>query len=551
MKILFPVVALFIVGCESNPDKSFNAAVNSINKEGLDKHISVLASDEFMGRKPATPGEVKTINYLKNEFEKLGLKPGNGESFFQEVQLVSFNTETDDQLIISGNNKITSLKFADEFVAVTSHVTELVEIKNAELIFAGYGIVAPEYNWNDYEEIDVKDKIVIVMVNDPGYATKDTNLFTGHSMTYYGRWTYKYEEAARQGAAGCLIIHETGAAGYPWEVVRNGWTGDQYYLVSEDKNFADCEMNGWINTQKAEEIFAQAGYNFDEQIEKSSREGFKSFSLNLRTSVTMKNKIKESVSNNVAALLPGIERADEYIIYTAHWDHFGVDTTLEGDQIYNGARDNATGTAGLIELAEAFTKLEEKPLRSVLFLAVTAEEQGLLGSEFYSKNPLYPLKKTVAVINMDALNIFGKVKDITVIGYGNSELDHYVERAAGNQNRIVKPDPNPQVGGFYRSDHFSFAKNGVPGIYAKGGMQHIEKGEEWMRAEAKKWTEKYYHKPGDNYEPEWWDLNGMAEDLQLLFDVGYMLSNEDNFPNWYDGNEFKAIRDEQMRELAN
>ncbi len=546
MKYIIIVLLLFIIGCRNNSE-NIEQAMNSINADDLDKHIGTIASDEFEGRKPSTIGEEKTINYLKDEFSKLGLKPGNGDSYFQEVPLIEIETTVDEEIEIRGKGNTTKLKWKNEYVAVTSQMIKQLEIDNAELIFAGYGIVAPEYDWNDYKDIDVKNKIVVVMVNDPGYATKDSNLFTGFAMTYYGRWTYKYEEAARQGAAGCFIIHETAAAGYPWEVVRNGWTGSQYYLESEDNNRSNCEMEGWINNEKAREIFSQAGLNFDEQMKNITSGDFKAFSLNLTTSLTLRNKINNSISHNVIALLPGTERADEFIIYNAHWDHFGKDTTLEGDQIYNGARDNATGTAGLIEIAEAFTKLDEKPLRSILFLAVTAEEQGLLGSKYYSENPIYPLEKTVAVINMDALNIFGRVKDITIIGYGNSELDHYVEKAAEKQNRIVKQDPMPQKGVFYRSDHFNFAKHGVPALYAKGGMQHLEKGEEWMRKEVEEWTSKYYHKVGDNYEPDWWKLDGVVEDLQLLFDVGYMLSNEDKFPNWYEGKEFKAKRDEQMK----
>lgn len=543
---IFPLLLLLFVGCDRT-DSSFQSALNSINKEDLDKELSILASDEFLGRQPSTIGEEKTINYLKNEFEKLGLKPGNGDSFFQEVPLVEIITDVNKEITVTGNGKKTKLKFANEFVANSSQVVEKIELKSTELIFTGYGIVAPEYNWNDYEGIDVSGKIVVVMVNDPGFATKDSTLFTGNAMTYYGRWTYKYEEAARQGATGCFVIHETEAASYPWEVVRNGWTGSQYYLVAEDKNLSNCEMEGWINNQKAREIFEQAGLNFDENIEKASQRGFKPIPLNLTTSLTMKNKIEESVSNNVIALLQGTDRSDEYIIYSAHWDHFGIDTTLEGDQIYNGAKDNATGTAALLELAEAFTKLDNKPLRSILFLAVTAEEQGLLGSEHYGSNPIYPLEKTVANINMDALNIFGRVKDITVIGYGNSELDEYIIAAAERQNRIVKPDPLPQKGSFYRSDHFNFARHGVPSIYAKGGVMHVEKGEEWMKQQEAKWTSEYYHKPADNYEPEWWDLTGIVDDVRLLFDVGYTLSNEDKFPNWYEGSEFKKIRDEQMK----
>lgn len=550
IKKIIPIVLIIFTACGNKTDQSFENAMNSISESDLDKHIAILASDEFMGRQPSTEGETKTINYLKEEFEKLGLEPGNGNSFFQEVPLVEIITDVNKVIAITGNGKQTKLNHADEFVATTSHVVENVEVKNTDMVFLGYGIVAPEYNWNDYEGIDVKGKIVVIMVNDPGYATQDEKLFTGNAMTYYGRWTYKYEEAARQGAAGCFIIHETGAAGYPWEVVRNGWTGPQFYLVAEDKNLNNCKMEGWINNEKAREIFLQAGLNFDEVTSNASQRGFKPVPLNLTTSLTLKNRIEKSVSNNVAALFPGTEKADEYIIYTAHWDHFGVDETLEGDQIYNGARDNATGTAGLIELAKAFANLDQKPKRSILFLAVTAEEQGLLGSKFYGENPIYPLEKTVAVINMDALNIWGRVSDMTIIGYGNSELDRYVENAAKKQNRTVKPDPEPQKGSFYRSDHFSFAKQGVPSIYAKGGVQHIEKGEEWMRQEFERWTSEYYHKPADNYEPEWWDLSGMIEDLQLLFDVGYWLSNEDTFPNWYEGNEFKTKRDEQMKSLV-
>jgi len=546
MKQLFFLI-LFVVGCSNNTNESFEQAASSINADDLDKYLSVIASDEFQGRQPSTVGEKKTINYLRDKFSELGLKPGNGSSFFQQVPLVDITTDGNKEIRVEGKGKTTRLKYADEFMATTSHLEKSVEIKDAELVFAGYGIVAPEYNWNDYDGIDVKGKIVVVMVNDPGYATKDTNLFNGYAMTYYGRWTYKYEEAARQGAAGCFIIHETGAAGYPWEVVKNSWSGPQYFLEAKDKNFSKCKMEGWINNQKAREIFAQAGYNFDDMMNKISKRGFKSFSLNLRTSLDMKNKIRESVSNNVIALLPGTERTGEYIIYSAHWDHLGMDTTLEGDQIYNGARDNGTGIAGLIEIAKAFSKLDKRPLRSIIFLAVTAEEQGLLGSEFYADNPIYPLKKTVAAINMDELNIFGKTKDITLIGYGNSELDKYVEAAAKKQGRIVRPDPEPEKGRFYRSDHFSFAEHGIPAVYTDCGVINIEKGEQWMKQEIERWDNEYYHKPADNYEPAWWKFDGMVQDLQLIFAVGYTLSNEDNFPNWYEGNEFRAIRDEQMK----
>ncbi|MEO8398404.1 MAG: M28 family metallopeptidase [Ignavibacteriaceae bacterium] len=547
--ILISAIILFSFTSCSNQNKSNEKeAEQSINAEEYGKHISILASDEFQGRQPSTVGEEKTINYLKDEFTKLGLKPGNGNSFFQEVPLVEIVTDVDPIISINGNGKQTMLKHKDDYVAVSSHVTnENIELKNAELIFAGYGIVAPEYNWNDYAGLDVNGKIVVVLVNDPGFVTGDSSFFTGKQMTYYGRWTYKYEEAARQGAAGVFIVHQTAPASYPWEVVKSGWSGPQFYLVSGNNNLSNCKMEGWISNEKAKEIFSQANLDFDKITSSAAKPGFKAIPLNLKTSLSLKNKTKESLSHNVIAVFRGSEQKDEYIIYTAHWDHFGVDSTLPGDdKIYNGARDNATGTAALIELAKAFTKLNEAPKRSIIFLAVTAEEQGLLGSGFYAKHPIYPLKKTVAEINIDALNIFGRMKDITIIGYGNSELDSYVEEAAQEQNRIVRPDPQPERGSFYRSDHFNFAKYGVPSLYAKGGDMSIEKGQEWAKKTIDDWTEKYYHKPEDNYDPSWWNLSGTIDDIQLLFNVGYKLSNEDKFPNWYEGNEFKSIRDAEM-----
>ncbi|MFO7448260.1 MAG: M28 family metallopeptidase [Ignavibacteriaceae bacterium] len=548
MKHVLPffLILAVLTGCSSDTPNT-DEAMNSITKEDIAEDIKVLASDEFLGRQPSGPGEEKTINYLENEFKKIGLKPGNKNSFFQQVPLMEVITETPAVINIRGNGSETSLKHASEYVITSSQLRKEIDVSNAELVFAGYGIVASEHNWNDYEGADIKDKIAVVLVNDPGFATKDSSLFTGNTMTYYGRWSYKYEEAARQGAAGVLIVHETEPASYPWEVVRNGWTGPQFYLIPQDSNLLNCEIEGWINIQKAGEIFAQAGLNFEQLKTAAAKPGFKAVPMNLTLSINLKNDFMESVSNNVLAVWEGSERSDEFIIYTAHWDHYGMDSSLAGeDKIYNGAVDNATGTAALLEIAEAFTKLPERPKRSVLFLAVTAEEQGLLGSEFYARHPVYPLNKTVAVINMDAMNVFGSVNDITVIGYGNSELDDYIKSSADELNRIVKPDPEPQRGSYYRSDHFSFAKYGVPALYAKGGVEHIEKGEKWMREKRNEWTEKYYHKPGDEYDPSWWDLSGMVDDIKLLFNTGLKLAMDDKFPNWRDGNEFKSERDEMM-----
>ncbi len=537
-------VLLLLSACDRE-SRDVRQAQESITAAELGQHVAVLASDEFEGRGPASPGEEKTIQFLKEQFQKLGLQPGNGDSYFQEVPLVSITASPDISLRLTGRGKSKALAYARDMMVWTKRVVGRVSLKNSDMIFVGYGIVAPEYDWNDYEGLDVKGKTVVMLVNDPGFATKDENLFKGHAMTYYGRWTYKFEEAARQGAAAALIIHETEAAGYPWEVVANSWSGPQFDLVSEDNNMSRCAVEGWLTHDSAQALFQMAGQNLDELEKQAAQRDFQAVPLHVRASVTIRNDIKHSVSHNVIALLPGRERSDEVIFYMAHWDHFGKDESLEGDQIYNGALDNATGTAGLLELAEAFTKLETPPRRSVAFLAVTAEEQGLLGSQYYAEHPIFPRNKTVAAINMDGLNIYGKMRDITVIGYGNSELDDYVEAAAKEQGRVVRPDPEPEKGYFYRSDHFSFAKQGIPSLYTDIGIDNVEHGEAWTREQLDKYTAERYHKPSDEYDPNW-DLSGAVDDLRLLFKVGYRLSNEDTFPNWREGTEFKAKRDAEM-----
>jgi len=538
------LLVLFFFGC-AKEDKKLKPALESISAEELSKDVEILSSDEFEGRAPASKGEEKTISFLKEEFQKVGLKPGNGESFFQEVPMVEITAGPVTKLEIKSDKESMLFSYGDEFAGVTLRVVEKVSLDDSEMVFVGYGTVAPEYNWNDYEGLDVRGKTVVMLVNDPGFATKDPELFNGRAMTYYGRWTYKYEEAARQGAEGALIVHETEPAAYPWGVVKNGWTGPQFNLISEDKNLSRCAVEGWVTIKTARKLFESAGLNYDEIKPAAAKQGFKPVPLGLKASVTLKNSLRESKSNNVIGLLPGSDRADEYIIYMAHWDHFGLDPALEGDQIYNGALDNATGTAALIELAEAFKMLESPPSRSIVFFATTAEEQGLLGSHYYATNPVYPPTKTVAAINMDALNIYGKMKDITIIGYGNSDLDSYVKAAAKKQGRRVRPNPTPEKGSFYRSDHFPFAKQGIPALYTSTGNDHVEHGEKWTQAKKEKYTAENYHKPSDEYDPDW-DLSGAIDDLRLLFKVGYKLSMETTFPNWKEGTEFKAKRDADM-----
>ncbi|MGB5929339.1 MAG: M28 family metallopeptidase, partial [Cyclobacteriaceae bacterium] len=521
-----------------------STAMQAIDADGFARHIETLASDEFEGRMPGTTGEEKTINYLKDEFEKLGVEPGNGDSYFQEVQMVEISSQPQSAMVIkNGEGESVSLDYLDDYVALTRRVQEQTKLQNSELVFAGYGVVAPEYNWNDYEDLDVKGKTVVVMVNDPGFTTKDEELFNGEAMTYYGRWSYKYEEAARQGAAGLLIVHDTEPASYPWSVVRGGWSGPTLYLQAEDNNMSRAQVEGWISLESAKKLFELAGMD-EKLMEEASKPGFKAQPMGLTTSLTLDNELKQSTSNNVLALQPGTDRKDEYIIYTAHWDHLGVGEPVDGDSIYNGAVDNATGTAALIELAEAFTKMEDPQGRSILFLAVTAEEQGLLGSEYYATNPVYPLDKTVAIVNMDALGNIGSTEDLIVVGYGQSELDELAEAAAAKMDMKVTPDQNPGAGYFYRSDHFSFAKMGVPALYAESGHESREQGADWGKKRTEEYTSDHYHGPSDEFDAETWDMAGMVEYVQLMFDLGVELANSDTFPNYKEGSEFKAARDE-------
>jgi len=542
--IILVALAFLFFGC-AKEKRGLESALPSITAEGLAKNTQILSSDEFEGRAPASKGEELTVNFLKEEFQKLGLKPGNGESYFQEVPMVEMTANPQTSLEIKDKAKSIQFAYRSEFVALTLRVTEEVSIANSDMVFVGYGAVAPEYNWNDYEGLDVRGKTVVILINDPGFATGDPALFTGRAMTYYGRWTYKFEEAARQGAAGAFIIHETEPAAYPWAVVEKGWTGPQFNLISEDNNMSRCAVEGWLQLDAARKLFEMAGKNYDELKPSAAKRGFKAVPLGLKASLALKNSIRFEKSRNVIALLHGREQADEYIFYMAHWDHYGIDPNLKGDQIFNGALDNATGTAGLIELAKAFKKLKSPPRRSVAFLSVTGEEQGLLGSEYYATHPIFPPTKTVAVVNMDAMNIYGKMKDITVIGYGNSELDDYIEAAAKEQGRWVRPDPNPERGSFFRSDHFPFAKQGIPALYAGSGIDHVVHGEKWTQAKRDKYLAENYHKVSDEFDPNW-DLSGAVDDLRLLFNVGYRLSMESTFPSWKEGIQFKAKRDADM-----
>jgi Zn-dependent M28 family amino/carboxypeptidase len=509
----------------------------------INRHLATLASDDFMGRKPFTEGEEKTIQYLQSELESMGVAPGNGDSFFQDVPLVEITGVQSEEMVITTKDGALQFETNKDVVVYTERPEAYTEIKDSELVYAGYGIVAPEYDWNDYEGLDVTGKTVVVLVNDPGFSSGDSTFFKGETMTYYGRWTYKYEEAARQGAAGVLIVHETVPAGYPWLVVQSSWTGAKLNLDAENPPYK-CAIQGWITRQTAVQLFQAAG--IENYSAMAKRKDFKPVPMGLKASVSVTNQVKRDVSKNVVGMVKGSKRPNEYIIYSAHWDHIGVGEPIDGDSIYNGAHDNASGTTGLLMIAEQFAKPENQPERSVVFLFVTAEEQGLLGSAYYAQEPIFPPNQTVANINMDGLPAYGEMKDLTITGYGQSELDEYAKAEAQKQGRYVIPDPDPGKGYFFRSDHFNFAKVGIPALYASGSYEHMTKGVDFIAEKTQEYLAIRYHQPQDNYEANVWDLKGIAQDATLLFKVGFRLANEDYFPQWNEGSEFKAKRDEDM-----
>ena len=521
---------------------SVPAPADGITASLIGQHIKVLASDEYQGRRPFTAGEEKATAYLAAEFKKLGLQPGPNGSYFQDVPLVEITGTPDPTATVAGNGKSLTLKYRDDYMFLTEREQPTVEIKNSPLVFAGYGVVAPEYKWDDYAGLDVKGKTVVVLINDPGNAGNDTTLFKGKAMTYYGRWGYKYEEAMRHGATGLLIIHDTKPASYPWTVVQSSNGGAKLHPQTPDHGASKLAVEGWITLDAAKRLFTAAGQNYEEAYTAANKPGFhgKAFGLNLST--TLHNKITLKASKNVVAVLPGTTRPKEYIIYTAHWDHLGIGKPIAGDSIYNGALDNASGCAGLLTIANGFAQAKQKPARSIVFLAVTGEEQGLLGSAYYAAHPLYAPASTVANINMDGLLGFGPMRDLTITGYGQSDLDDYARAAAKEQNRYVLPDQHPETGSFYRSDHFSFAKIGVPALYAKGEFDSRLRGKAFIEERRKDFEAKRYHQPADEYDPQW-NLRGAEQDARLLFRIGQQLASETTFPQWKAGSEFKATRD--------
>jgi len=492
---------------------------------------------------PGTKGEDLTVAYVADQFKAIGLKPGNTDgTYIQNVPLVGITASPAPLTFSKGPQKQT-LKWKDDVVAWTKHVAESASITNSELVFVGYGVVAPEYNWDDYKGVDVAGKTLVMLINDPPVE----GAFGGKAMTYYGRWTYKYEIGAEKKAAAVLIVHETEAAAYPFSVVQSKVT-EQFDLVTPDKNMGRVNVEGWITLDKTKDLFKLAGQDFDTLKQQAATRDFKPVPLGVTASMTLHNTLRTIDSRNVVAKLEGSDPAlkDEYVVYTAHWDHFGIGPEVNGDKIYHGAKDNAVGCGGLIELARAFTQLPAPPKRSILFLSVTAEEQGLLGSQYYSVTPIYPLAKTLANINIDGLNVHGRTKDLTVIGLGASDLDSYTAAAAGEQGRVIRPDAEPEKGFYYRSDHFNFAKQGVPALDPDEGIDFVGKPADYGKKVRDEYTENRYHKPQDVITSDW-DLTGAREDLRVFFAVGYRVAQADTFPQWKAGNEFKAKRDVMLK----
>jgi Zn-dependent M28 family amino/carboxypeptidase len=521
----------------------------SIDIAAVLAHTKALASDEFEGRAPGTAGEDRTVGFLVDQFKKAGLKPGNTDgTYIQKVPLVGI-TPSPAPLVFKKDAATQTLKWKDDVVAWTKHVAPSASIADSELVFVGYGVVAPEFNWDDYKGMDVKGKTLVMLVNDPPVpdpsnpSALDPKTFGGKAMTYYGRWTYKYEIGAQKGAAGVLIVHETEPAGYPFNVVQ-GKTGEQFDLVTPDKNMGRAAVEGWITLDQAKALMTMAGQDFDALKAQAATREFTPVPLGVTASMTIHNKLRTINSKNVIAKLDGGDPAvaDEYVVYSAHWDHFGKGP--EG--IFHGAEDDALGCASLIELGRAFTKLPAPPRRSILFLAVTAEEQGLLGSEYYTVSPIYPLAKTVADINLDSWNVHGRTKDLTLVGYGASDLDDYARDAAGEQGRVVHADAEPEKGFYYRSDHFNFAKQGVPALDPDSGIDYLGKPAGYGQQVRDEWTSKRYHQPSDVVLPDW-DLTGTREDLTVFFAVGYRVAEADKIPEWKPGNEFKAKRDAMLK----
>jgi Zn-dependent M28 family amino/carboxypeptidase len=538
------------------PAPGLKTALDGLQPGQILEHIKVLASDEYDGRGPGTPGEEKTVAYLAGQFQKMGLKPGNPDgSFFQTVPLVGFQAKQ-----VSGSfqaaNKAVPLSFPNDFVAVSRRMAEEVKVVDSDVVFVGYGVVAPEYGWDDYKGLDVRGKTLIMLVNDPAVpdpsdpSKLDKAAFRGPAMTYYGRWTYKYEIASEKGAAAAILVHETGPAGYPFEVVKGSWSRENFDIAQPAGGQAPARVavEAWVSFEKAGELFLACGQDFQSLKQAAAKRDFHPVPLGCKGRFSITNALREVKSRNVVARLEGSDPVlkNETVIYTAHWDHLGHDPGLTGDQIFNGAADNASGVAAVLEIARALTRVNPPPKRSIVFLLVTAEEKGLLGAKYYAAHPLYPLEKTLADINLDVINLWGPTKDLISIGMGHSTLDDMLVEIAKQHGRTVGPDANPEKGYYYRSDYFEFAKQGVPALDPKGGLDFIGKPPGFGQKKLDEYTANDYHKVSDQVKPDW-DLSGAAEDARLLVELGYRLAQADRYPEWKPESEFRAKREAMLK----
>src|SRR4026209_1843621 len=551
LALFFPAAASLLGSDELN--ERLQPALEAITPDGLLAHIKVLASDEFEGRAPGSQGEDLSVKYITDQFKKIGLKPGNPDGgYTQEVPLAGIKSEPRMSFVVG--DKTMDLKYQDDFVASSARLQPEIKIEKSDLVFVGYGVVAPEYGWDDYKNVDVKGKTLLMLIGDPPIPDSkdpsklDDKMFKGKAMTYYGRWTYKYEIAAKKGAAAAIIIHETEPAAYPWQVVRSSWSKENFELDNPNKNMDAVSARSWITFDVAKTLLADSGQNFDALKKSAITKDFRPVVLNAKANIAIKQQIRSFKSHNVIGKLEGSDPKlnGEYVIYTAHWDHLGRHPELQGDQIFNGAIDNASGVASVIELAAAFMKINPSPKRSVLFMATTAEEAGLLGAKFYALHPLYPLEKTLADINIDTVNPWGKTRDIEDLSNNNSTLDDLLAAAAKGNGREMKPNSQPDKGSFYRADHFEFSKRGVPSLYTGGGTNFIGKPPQFGQQKKDDYTAHHYHQVSDEVDPNW-DLSGAVQDIQLLFEVGYQVANDDKFPEWRPESEFKAKRESMLR----
>jgi Zn-dependent M28 family amino/carboxypeptidase len=554
---IFSILLLPVrLGLAAEPEEKLKPALDVITPDGMLAHIKTLASDEFEGRAPGSKGEELSIKYIADQFKSTGLKPGNPDgSYFQEVPLAGIKSDSKMTFVVNGKPP-TDLKFGDDFVASSARLQTDIRIDNSDIVFVGYGIVAPEYGWDDYKGVDVRGKTILTLINDPPIpdprdpSKLNEHMFKGKAMTYYGRWTYKYEIAAQKGAAAAVIIHETEPAAYPWQVVKSSWSKENFELDNPNKNMDAVKVRSWITLDVAKKLLSDSGQDFDALKKSAISKDFRPVAIKAKTKVEITQALRSFKSHNVIGKLEGSDPKlkDEYVLFTAHWDHLGKHPELQGDQIFNGAVDNASGDAAVLQLAAAFTKLNPPPKRSLLFMCTTAEEAGLLGAKWYAAHPLYPLNKTLADINIDSMNVWGKAHDIEDVSFGFSDLDDMLAAAAARQGRTAIPNARPEKGSIYRADNFEFSKVGLPSLYI-GKNEHLLSRAPDAPLRSDEFDLKDYHQVSDEIKPDW-DLTGAVQDVDLLFEVGNQVANGDRFPEWKPGNEFRAKREAVMKSKA-